>query len=189
MATTTSMTRVLARLQHSKEIILQWLFRNQPPGMYGALAYDVTPSLPETHQYNQSPKSVLGSILDSILWAVPRNRRSLERRLTRKHAMTKHFEAAIPKKNIIACLECGHWHEKHTICGNCYKKVKEETKQLKAAMGDDFLYNIPRQEIQVMYEEERDQRQKYKGKYIIEMDKPRPQWFPRNLMVRGKGNT
>ncbi|XP_071103097.1 large ribosomal subunit protein bL32m-like [Haliotis cracherodii] len=190
MATTTSMTRILARLQHSKQLILQWLFRNQPPGMYGALAFDVSPSLSDTHQTKQSPTSVLGSILDSVLWAtVPRNRRSVEKRLTRKHGMTKQFEAAIPKKNIIACLECGHWHEKHTICGNCYKKVKAETRELKLSMGDDFHYNTPRAEIQVLYQQETDQRQKYNGKYIIEMDKPRPQWFPRNLMTRGKGDT
>ena len=29
----------------------------------------------------------------------------------------KHFENARPKKNLTACVECGHWQENHTICG------------------------------------------------------------------------
>lgn len=49
-----------------------------------------------------------------ILWAVPTHRRSVERRLTRKMAIEKRLK---PKRNLVMCSSCGHYHEGHTICG------------------------------------------------------------------------
>lgn len=61
--------------------------------------------------------SILDSIFSNLLLAVQRDRRSLERRMTRRMQLPGHFEYAIPKKNIVPCLECGHFHEKGSICG------------------------------------------------------------------------
>ena len=39
-----------------------------------------------------------------------------------------------PKTNIIACLECGSYHEKGTVCGKCYESIKEKTLKMQEEM-------------------------------------------------------
>ena len=80
----------------------------------------------------------------------------------------------------------------HELCvlENCYKKVREETEEMKAKMDPDvYLYNSPHTEVVYLYkgENSESERLKYKGKYIVEMEKPRPEWFPKNLLTRGHG--
>ena len=60
--------------------------------------------------------SVLDSIFSNVLMAVQRDRRSLERRMTRRMQMAGHFEYAVPRKDIVVDLDTGHWKEKGTIC-------------------------------------------------------------------------
>ncbi|KAK3591406.1 hypothetical protein CHS0354_005328 [Potamilus streckersoni] len=134
-----------------------------------------------------SSRSVIDSIFGSILWGVPKSRRTLEKRLTRKFQGKEFKEVTAIKKNIVACLECGTYHEMHTICPKCYGKVREETAAMKAAMGEDFQYNHPRSEVVYLYEDDQEDRAKYKGKYIVEMKKPRPLWFAKNLLTKGHG--
>ncbi|CAH1774729.1 unnamed protein product [Owenia fusiformis] len=136
-----------------------------------------------------SPDSTLKSILgEGILWAVPKGRRTKQRRLTRKLSLHCGFEDAIPKRNIIACLECGHYHERNTICGNCYDKVREETKAMKEKMGLDLEHNHPRAEVLYVYENEDQLKDKAKqdNKFIVEMEKPRPSWFPSKLLTKAR---
>lgn len=74
--------------------------------------------------------------------------------------------------------------------GECYKKVKEETEQMRAKMDPDVrLYNVPQSEVAFVYKDEENDRPMHKGKYIVEMDKPRPEWFPKNLLTRGHGRS
>lgn len=54
---------------------------------------------------------------DGILYAVPKSRRSLEKRRKISFGYTKRMEYAQPKDNIVTCPACGDWHESHTICG------------------------------------------------------------------------
>lgn len=49
---------------------------------------------------------------DGILWAVPKNRRSREKRMTRKFGHQKMLPI-IPLKT---CNECGHAHEPGRLC-------------------------------------------------------------------------
>lgn len=84
------------------------------------------PGTTKHHNHDQLGSSILESIFDSRLWAVPKSRRSLERRMTRRMGGLKHFETyGRPKNNIVACLECGHWHEKHTICGKLKQHIDD----------------------------------------------------------------
>ena len=63
----------------------------------------------------KSPLSILESIIDNgFMWAVPKHRRSLERRMTRRMGFGK---VLLPKKNLVVCDTCGHFHPVHTICG------------------------------------------------------------------------
>ena len=77
------------------------------------------------------------------------------------------------------------------ILGNCYSKVKKETEEMQATMNqEDRLFNTPRQEVRFVYQGEdgvRD-RPSYKGKYIVEMEKPRPEWWPQNMFTKGGSN-
>ena len=50
----------------------------------------------------------------------------------------------------------------------------------------DKLYNHPQKEIAFIYEGKQDDRQKYNGKYIVEVPKKRPDWFPKNLMTKAR---
>lgn len=72
--------------------------------------------------------------------------------------------------------------------GNCYQKVKEETQAMQAKMDPEVrLYNTPRTEVVYVYKGEEDSKNMFEGKYIVEMDKPRPEWFPKNLLTKGHG--
>jgi len=74
------------------------------------------------------------------------------------------------------------------VTGNCYKKVQEETEEMRAKMDPDTrFYSVPHTEVVYLYKGEESDRPKYKGKYIVEMEKPRPEWFPKNLLTRGHG--
>ncbi|XP_045210333.2 39S ribosomal protein L32, mitochondrial-like [Mercenaria mercenaria] len=142
-------------------------------------------------QPGRSSESILADLFEPILYAVPRNRRSLERRRMRKFSLPD-METARVKKNIIICLNCGHPHERQTICGNCYSKVREETKKMREAMDEDkYYYDHPRQEVTYLYKGEEDVKDipMYKGRYLVEVDRERPSWFSKDLLKKVKGET
>ncbi|GFO47583.1 39S ribosomal protein l32, mitochondrial [Plakobranchus ocellatus] len=147
-----------------------------PPS--GALAtLDMSPhQLPRTEA--PDPRSSLASIFDSILYAVPKHRRSVEKRLHRKHRFTGFMEYGTPKTNIIPCLECGNFKEKGHLCKYCYEKVRAETNEMQAKMGDKLQFDVPRSEMEFIYDNET----KSEGTYAVQMSKPRPSWFPRKLL-------
>lgn len=63
----------------------------------------------------KSPLNILERIIDNgFMWAVPKHRRSLERRMTRRMGFGK---LLLPKKNLVVCDACGHFHPVHTVCG------------------------------------------------------------------------
>jgi large subunit ribosomal protein L32 len=116
----------------------------------------------------------------------------LKSRLTKKFTrlpnslLTKY---ATPKTNIITCLDCGAYHEKGTLCGECYRKVKEETKALQDAMfkkSEHFRDAYPAKEIAFAYEND-DKEEVIKqsnGRVIVEVPKKRPTWFSNNLLTK-----
>lgn len=63
----------------------------------------------------QNQSDVCG--FDGILYAVPKKRRTVERRRKISFGYLKRMEYAQPKHNIVTCPICGDWHEVHTICG------------------------------------------------------------------------
>lgn len=102
----------LNSFQRSIKICTQFfLFKGPPP----AFAVAGCPSTLSTLDTN-SCHSPLDSIFDGILLAVPKFRRSIEKRLHRKHRFTGFMEHGTPKSNIIPCLECGNFKEKGYLC-------------------------------------------------------------------------
>jgi len=62
-------------------------------------------------------KSVIDSIYNGFMLAVPKSRRSREKRAMRRMGWTRVKDYMTPRRNLVACLDCGEWHEGHTICG------------------------------------------------------------------------
>ena len=64
--------------------------------------------------------------------------------------------------------------------GNCYSKVRTETEEMQKAMNpQDFYYNSPQAQVRYVYEGEKKIPQ---GKeYLVEMEKPRPDWWSQIL--------
>lgn len=71
------------------------------------------------HDYQTSKSFSLKNLIgDGILWAVPKSRRSLERRHKRKFAYkekSKHW--VLPKINLTICQQCGGDYEIGHLCG------------------------------------------------------------------------
>lgn len=54
---------------------------------------------------------------DGMLWAVPRNRRTIEKRWKRKFGSPEYVEKLlVPRHNLRVCNNCGHDHEVGVLC-------------------------------------------------------------------------
>lgn len=113
-----------------------------------------------------------------ILLGVPKFRTSQPRKQTRKFAYNKLYKA---KDNLVACPNCGEFHELHTICGKCYEKVREVTNAIKAKMMGYNPYIGERQDKPVHVRFSDDSDEVSGDKRIIEMDRARPTWFKRTI--------
>jgi len=68
-------------------------------------------------------KSLIDSIYDGFMLAVPKSRRSREKRAMRRLGWSKVQDYMTPRRNLVECLDCGEWHEGHTICGQLQYSV------------------------------------------------------------------
>lgn len=74
-----------------------------------------------------SLKDLLG---DGILWAVPKHRKSLERRLKAKFGNPKyHMKIYSPKTTLRICMQCGHDHEVGVLCRKCNSRKENLLRQ------------------------------------------------------------
>lgn len=73
----------------------------------------------------ETPKPSLQSLIsvqerlfgDSILWAVPKHRRSIEKRLKRKFGCINDFyKMLMPRTDLLTCNRCGHNYQKRHLC-------------------------------------------------------------------------
>lgn len=63
---------------------------------------------------NYSLKDLIG---DGFLWAVPRNRRTIEKRWKRKFGSPEYVnKLLLPKTNLRVCNNCGHDYEVGILC-------------------------------------------------------------------------
>ncbi|OTF83040.1 hypothetical protein BLA29_006843 [Euroglyphus maynei] len=131
---------------------------------------------------------------DGILWGVPKKRRTAERRLARRFGVEKFPDSAKilrTRDDIILCERCGDHHEYYAICPTCYRKVKEETKQMLDALRKQTNPLQPKEkDVLFRFEDEKDSETftSQNEFQIIDIDHPRPQWFSRNLMTKSTGS-
>lgn len=63
--------------------------------------------------------SIKDLIGDGFLLAVPKFRRTIEKRLKRKFGSPDYvWKMLVPKTNLKVCNNCGHHHERGVLCGN-----------------------------------------------------------------------
>ncbi|XP_030559783.1 39S ribosomal protein L32, mitochondrial [Drosophila novamexicana] len=152
-----------------------------------ALAYLV-------HQQHSSPRtntsqklSLKNLLGDGVLWAVPKHRRSVEKRLNRKFGYPAFvWKPLQEKKNLRPCQQCGHDHELGVLCPHCYDKVRQETQLMQDKIQTQLGLEPIEQEVIVLYAGETAEQatDAISGKRIIEMKKPRPMWFTKNLLQK-----
>lgn len=125
---------------------------------------------------------------DTSILLTQKHRATIERRRIRRHSdlpMSLMVKYGTPRQDLHQCLECGTWHEKKTICGHCYDRIRKETQAMKDAFPnkDEFNYNSPQEEIVYVYRN--DQSIPSDGKKrIVEIPRERPNWFSKNLIPK-----
>ena len=63
------------------------------------------------------PFSIRDFMQDGILWAVPKNRRTLERRWRRKFGcIDAYYKMLKPQTDLLICNHCGHDYKRGFLC-------------------------------------------------------------------------
>ena len=142
---------------------------------------------------NLSPSSTpsVGSqswLPDMSILLTQKHRATIERRRIRRHSelpMSLMVKYGRPRQDLHQCLECGTWHEKKTICGHCYDRIRKETAEMKDSYPnkDEFHYNYPSQEIVYVYQNDQPLADET-NKRIVEIPRERPNWFSKNLIPK-----
>ncbi|GAB1866640.1 Large ribosomal subunit protein bL32m [Camponotus japonicus] len=176
--------RLCSVFQRFEQTISQTIFgRGFPPGLCaidcGSFPND---SKLSNHFGNRSLEEILKN---GILWAVPKKRRTIEKRLSRRFGVEKYFwKPPVPKTNLLICVNCGHNYKAGRLCGHCYEKVKLETKEIQEAIQKELGLQPVEENVIVLYDGEKDDKtyQFWKSQRVVEMPKKRPSWFHRNLL-------
>lgn len=76
--------------------------------------HDYVPKITQKSNASISLKDIIG---DGFMWAVPKTRRPVEVRLSRKFGFPeKHWKMLVPKKNLLMCPSCGHDYVAGLLC-------------------------------------------------------------------------
>lgn len=157
---------------------------------------------------SSKPFSIKDLIGDGIFWAVPRTRRTIEKRLKRRFGSPQGvLKILVPKQTLRVCNQCGHDHEVGVLCrksfygllswkkfvplpfdvsAHCYQKVQDETKLIQEKIASDLGLNPDDKDVVVLYDGEKgsEPSEFWNGKRIVEMHRPRPLWFSKNLLQK-----
>lgn len=135
-----------------------------------------------------STPSTQSLLPDTSILLTQKHRSTIERRRIRRHSdlpMSLMIKYGTPRQDLHQCLECGTWHEKKTICGKCYDRIRQETEEMKKSFPnqDEFRYNYPPEEIVYVYKNDPPVSPE-PNKRIVEMPRERPSWFSKNLIPK-----
>lgn len=111
----------------------------------------------------------------------------MERRNQRKFGVRDGYWKLLDLKlHIKICNACGHHHEIGVLCSHCYRNTKEETQLIQEKIQNKLGLLPVVKEVIVLYDGEKGIRpnENLQGKQMIEMTKPRPRWFCRNLLQK-----
>ena len=89
------------------------------------------------------------------------------------------------KTNIIACFECGSYHQIGRLCSTCYDKVRSETiKMMKEFRSNKPEGVDPAKEVAFVYNNESPNEEVTKDKFVVKVAGDRPKWFDNNLYTK-----
>lgn len=128
---------------------------------------------------------------ESILWAVPKSRRSRERRLIRKFGLENFHKKMLPYRKLLTCDDCGHVHEPGRLCPNCYGENKKITQAMQEAMVSMQGLNPVEHEVLPVFKGEKVNSKDgfIEGKRVFEVPEERPKWFSKRLTVKSNVTT
>ncbi|ODM89846.1 39S ribosomal protein L32, mitochondrial [Orchesella cincta] len=157
-----------------------------PPGLAVAGAPSTLPPIPMPSATMEDKKA------EGFVWGVPKRRRSIETRLTRKFGVLEwHWKLIKPKYNLLVCDTCGHHYEAKHLCRNCYEKTMEETKLIRESMEAKFGHSPMDKDVIVLYESDKQSvptdttpSLNASNKLIVELPKNRPTFFSPNLLQK-----
>ncbi|XP_059610099.1 large ribosomal subunit protein bL32m [Phlebotomus argentipes] len=160
----------------------------QFPRQFPALAVaGVDNRLERSEQGSGLWESLKNTLEDAIVWAVPKSRRTVEKRMMRKFGSPEKPKLLQVKTHLKICITCGHHYEVGVLCPHCYNRVRKETKQMQEEIKQNLGLKPIEQDVIVLYEGEKLQgatAEMWQGKRIVEMKRPRPAWFSKNLMEK-----
>ncbi|KAG5882796.1 hypothetical protein JTB14_035626 [Gonioctena quinquepunctata] len=174
------LTRISVAVQRLKQSVIFAFGRGYPPDAFCLAGIEANNHPRASPAW--SLKDVLG---DGFLWATPKHRRSLEKRMKRRFGSSEYvLKILTPRTDLRTCNVCGDDHEAGVLCPTCYKKVIDETKAMQEAIQNELKLEPVEKEVVVLYEGERNDKPEefFEGKRIVEMKRPRPSWFSKNLL-------
>ncbi|KAK6644386.1 hypothetical protein RUM43_000653 [Polyplax serrata] len=137
---------------------------------------------------NHKPRQVnlIELLKSTVLWAVPKRRKSIEKRRTKRFGCLRYvYKMLLPKTNILICTKCGSYHEAGVLCAKCYQRIKDETELMQEKIEQHLGISPVEEEVVVLYEDDnRSNNEFFEGKRIVEMNKPRPKIFSNNLLQK-----
>ncbi|CAH8507747.1 unnamed protein product [Schistosoma turkestanicum] len=124
------------------------------------------------------PAPFLGTLtswIDSIYFAVPKKRRTIEQRRIRKFLSLKSDEYK-PRDDLTPCKFCGYLNPRNFICTNCYSKVREETNFLRSLVNGKLPSD---REVRFVYDGDNSSTHAATpNDEEVKVSGSRPSWFP-----------
>ncbi|CAH0407433.1 unnamed protein product [Chilo suppressalis] len=174
--------KIVDLVKHMERHFMNNFFGHPPKELAAIYVHQTYSKTAPTKKY--SLKDLIG---DGYLMAVPKFRRTVEKRWKRKFGSPDYvWKMIVPNKNIKVCQECGHHHELGRLCENCYKRIENETKLIKDKIVEKLGNSPIDKEVVILYENEAPEQKSefWNGKRIVEMKKERPSWFSKNLLQK-----
>lgn len=189
MARLVERLRCEVRLLASSVDALVWmLWPKGPPPMVAAAGHPITTH----HTTEHHPARALEDAMEEgFLWAVPKHRRSRERRLIRKFGLENKHKKMLPYRKLLTCDDCGHVHEPGRLCPNCYGENKKITQAMQEAMVSmQGLSPVEHEALPIFKGEKVNTKDGFhEGKRIFEVPTERPKWFSNRLTVKSNVTT
>uniref|UniRef100_A0A336L163 Large ribosomal subunit protein bL32m n=1 Tax=Culicoides sonorensis TaxID=179676 RepID=A0A336L163_CULSO len=171
---------IVQRLEHT----IPFMFgRHPPPDPMCCLALIAS----SHNSYPSKQFTVQDFIGDGFVWGVPKHRKTIEKRLKNRYGTPGLANKMLTiKTHLRVCNNCGHHHEVGVLCPHCYEQIRKETELMQEKIKSELKLDPVESEVIVLYDGEKGEKpdEFWKGKRIVEMEKPRPKFFSKNLMQK-----
>ncbi|XP_061179818.1 large ribosomal subunit protein bL32m-like [Saccostrea echinata] len=106
---------------------------------YNAPALVTVNHLPEKYENGSSWQTLKDCFENIMRAAVPKKRRSKEKRMMRKMGHYGLFLKENFKERREICLTCGNYFRRGFLCDHCYNTAKQQTMKIWKEIGDKYM--------------------------------------------------